>query len=103
MVLVGHSQRLAQPLTRRQRWTIACVAALLLAATLAVALTSNGTPRAAAGCVSVVTASSTGGVTLGRCGASARAWCRDEAAKHDALALNVQAQRVGAGLAPHRS
>jgi hypothetical protein len=102
MVLVGHSQRLAQPLTRRQRWAIACVAALLLAATLAIVLTSNGTPRAAAGCVSVVTASSTGGVTLERCGASAHAWCRDEAAKRDAFARNVQAQCVRAGLAPRR-
>ncbi|MGH2849136.1 MAG: hypothetical protein ACRDLP_00800 [Solirubrobacteraceae bacterium] len=102
MVLVGHSQRLAQPLTRRQRGAIALIAALVLAATLAIVLTSTGTPRAAAGCVSVVTASSTGGVTLERCGASARAWCREEAARTDAFALNLQAQCARAGLAPRR-
>jgi hypothetical protein len=103
MVMVGHSQRLAQPLTRGQQRGIAVVVALLIAVT-GWALVRPGSPPAARnGCVSVIVASSMGGGVLERCGAAARSWCLAEFAHTDALAQLVQAQCRRAGLQPRRT
>ena len=100
--MIGHSQRLAQPLTRGQRWMIAVV----LAAVAGVAIWAFAAPSAPVsrdGCVNVVVASSTGGGLLTHCGAEARAWCASEFARSDILALRIQAQCRLAGLRPRRS
>jgi hypothetical protein len=103
MVMVGHSQRLAQPLTRVQRQVIAIVVTVLIAATALVVVRPGSAPAARNGCVSVVAASSMGGGLLQRCGAAARTWCLAESARTDALARLVQVQCNRAGLQPRRS
>jgi hypothetical protein len=100
MVMVGHSQRLAQPLTRQQKRAIALVVVVLAADTMWVVLRSSPEPTSSAGCVNLVVASSTGGSALHECGAAARSWCRSEFTRDDALALRVQAQCRLAGLRP---
>jgi hypothetical protein len=103
MVMVGHSQRLAQPLTRGQQRVIAVVVAVLLAAATWAVVRPGGAPVSRNGCVSVVVASSTGGGLLHNCGAAARAWCQTEFARTDALARLIQPQCRRAGLQPRRS
>jgi len=105
MVLVGHSQRLAEPLTRRQRrGLLGCALGLLVAGVvlIAVVLTTHKSvvPRSGHGCVSVLVAGATGGEPLRECGAAARALCRTEYARHDLLARAVQPQCRLAGIAP---
>jgi hypothetical protein len=79
MVLVGHSQRLSEPLTSRQRRALAATGiALVLAVVLAgvLALTGpSGTPASRDGCINVSAASSTGTSLLHACGATARGIC----------------------------
>src|ERR1700722_17976756 len=86
LVTVGHSQRLAQPLTRGQQRVIAVLVAVALAAATWAVLRPSSAPVSHNGCVSVVVASSTGGGLLHTCGAAARAWCQTEFARTDALA-----------------
>jgi len=105
MVLVGHSQRLAEPLTRRQRrGLLGCALGLLVAGVvvIAVVLTTHKSvvPLSGHGCVSVLVAGATGGEPLRECGAAARALCRTEYARHDLLARAVQPQCRLAGIAP---
>jgi hypothetical protein len=104
MVLVGHSQRLAEPLTNRQRRAIAGAGlAALLGVIIAVVLIvtqPSGLARSRDGCINVVLASSTGGALLHRCGAPARAFCRREYGRHDALAQTIQPQCRLAGIRP---
>jgi hypothetical protein len=103
MVMVGHSQRLAQPLTRGQQRVIAVVVAVLLAAATWAVIRPTSAPVSRNGCVSVVVASSTGGGLLHNCGAAARAWCQTEFARTDALARLIQPQCRLAGLQPRRN
>ena len=103
MVMVGHSQRLAQPLTRGQQRVIAVLVAVVLAAATWAVLRPSSAPVSRNGCVSVVVASSTGGGLLHNCGAAARAWCQTEFARTDALARLIQPQCRRAGLQPRRN
>jgi hypothetical protein len=68
------------------------------AAVLAIAAIGSGAPHAAAGCVDVVTPSTTGAATLHACGATARGWCRAQAGRGDAVAGDVRAACRRAGL-----
>jgi hypothetical protein len=106
MVLVGHSQRLAEPLSGRQRRVVAaCGIALLLAAIIAgvlAATNTGGSPVSRDGCVNMVVASSTGAQPLHQCGLQARAWCKTEYGRHDQFALEVQTQCRLAGIRPSR-
>jgi hypothetical protein len=103
MVMIGHSQRLAQPLTSVQKRVVALVAAAILAGATWAVVSPSSTPASRSGCVSVVVASSTGGGLLQNCGAAARAWCRSELGRSDALAQLVLAQCRRAGLQPRRT
>lgn len=102
MVLVGHSQRLAEPLTPRQRRIMAGVGIALVLAAIAVAVViatnTNGYGVSRNGCVSVVLAGSTGGELTHECGAPARAWCRNESRQRSPIALKVEAQCRLAGI-----
>jgi hypothetical protein len=105
MVLVGHSQRLAEPLTRRQRrGLLGCGLGVLVATVVVIVVLATShkgiAPVSGHGCVSVLVAGSTGGTLLYECGATARAWCRTEYARRDRLALAVQPQCRRAGIAP---
>jgi hypothetical protein len=110
MVLVGHSQRVAEPLTRRQRRAMAGVAAGFAAATIVaivlIVTLPSGIPASRDGCVSVAVASSTGGDLIRRCGAGARSLCADAYSGADgagtAVAEAVIAQCRKAGIGPPR-
>jgi len=103
MVMVGHSRRLAQPLTRGQQRVIAVVVVALLAvATLAITRSSSA-PVSRNGCVSIVMAGSMGGGLLQQCGAAARTLCQTEFARIDMLARLIQPQCRLAGLQPRRN
>jgi len=103
MVMIGHSQRLAQPLSRAQKRAIAVVLALVVGLAAAAIVNSSAAPTSAKGFVNVVVASSTGGGLLSRCGAAAKSWCQAEFRASDALARLVQVQCRLAGLEPRRS
>jgi hypothetical protein len=103
MVMFGHSQRLAQPLTGTQKRMIAVVLVVMFAVAGWAIARSSAAPTSANGCVNVLIPSSTGGGLISRCGASARTWCASEFSGSDALALLVQAQCRLAGLAPRRN
>src|ERR1700733_1260308 len=98
MVLVGHAERIATPLTHRQRWLVAAVLAAIVGGSLWAVLRSPGAPISADGCVRLVVASSTGGNVLSQCGASARSWCATEYSQTDPLAKRIQAQCLLAGI-----
>ncbi|MHB1537894.1 MAG: hypothetical protein ACYCUM_04930 [Solirubrobacteraceae bacterium] len=80
MVMVGHSERLRQPLrwTRAGRVALATLATVAFAAlaALAVALSSGaGSRPLPRGCISVTFPSTVGGATLSACGTRARNDC----------------------------
>lgn len=104
MVLVGHSQRLAEPLTRRQRRGLAGAGAgVVLAVIVAVVLIATrhgGIAPSRDGCINFLGASATGAGLVHQCGAPARAFCREEYARHDALAATAQIQCRLAGIRP---
>ena len=104
MVLVGHSQRLAEPLTSRQRRSMAVVGVLFVLAAVAVGILASvdtgGIPVSRDGCVSVLVAGSTGAEVLHECGAAARSLCHSEYARHDRLAQRLQPQCRLAGILP---
>jgi hypothetical protein len=102
MVMFGQAERLAQPLTRRQKRVIGLVLAVALALAGWVVVHSSASPTSANGCVNVIIAGSTGGGLLSHCGAAARTWCASELSSSGALALRIQAQCRLAGLEPHR-
>jgi hypothetical protein len=100
MVMTGHAQRLAQPLTRGQKRVIAIVVAALVGVSSWLIVGQRGVPVSRNGCVNVLVASSMGGGLLQHCGAEARSWCQAEFARNDALALRIQEQCRLAGLRP---
>jgi hypothetical protein len=102
MVMTGHAQRLAQPLTRGQKRAIAVVVAAVIGASAWLIVGQRGVPASHDGCVNVLVASSMGGGLLQHCGAAARSWCQTEFARNDALALRVQEQCRLAGLRPRQ-
>ena len=103
MVMVGHSQRLAQPLTRGQQRAIALVLVAVLAAATWAVVRPSSAPVSRNGCVSVVIPGSMGGGLLHYCGAAARTWCQAEFARTDMLARLGQPQCRSAGLQPRRT
>ena len=98
MVLVGHAQRISQPLTRLQRRLLAVVA-IIVAGTLAWAITQAASaPASRHGCVALVVPGSMGGGVLTHCGAAARSWCASEYRQSDPLARLAATQCRLAGL-----
>jgi len=98
--MIGHSQRLAQPLTRIQKRAVALVLLVVLGVSVWAVARAPSAPISAHGCVNVVIARSTGGGLLSQCGAAARKWCASEFASRGALAERVQEQCRLAGLRP---
>jgi hypothetical protein len=100
MVMIGHSERLATPLSRRQRRTMALVLGGVLAlviAAIVIATVSSDAQRSANGCVYAVVASSMGAGQLHKCGAPAREWCASLVGGRDAQARIVlpECRRAG--------
>jgi hypothetical protein len=101
--LEGHWERQHSPLRRLRRRELRAmsVVAVVLLVAAAVALygaVHHGAPRAAAGCVSVTAASSTGGATIHACGAGAVRLCRARAGRDDPFARSVAAACRRAGV-----
>jgi hypothetical protein len=102
MVMVGHAQRLAAPLTRWQRRMLAVAGAIVLALGLWALLGGRDAPASSHGCVNVVVASSTGAGMLHECGGSARSLCRSQATADGVFAATVRTQCRLAGLQSRR-
>jgi hypothetical protein len=106
MVMVGHSKRLAEPLTRRQSRALLAVAVSFVLALVGVilyaSLHGDSYGDARHGCISIVVASSTGGALLHECGSAARELCRAEDGLNDAFARLVQPHCRRAGYPPAR-
>src|SRR5690242_17793901 len=67
------------PLTRRDKQLIGTLGAALLAAALALGITlATHSSHQQADCVEVTLPSTMGGATIRRCGANARAFCRQQ-------------------------
>jgi len=102
--MVGHSKRLAQPLSRGQRRGMGISLAVLLVvivAATAYGLSSRGSYGASRnGCVNVSVPSTLGGGLLHSCGAAARAWCRQVETQNDAVSRLARPQCVLAGITP---
>jgi hypothetical protein len=104
MVMVGHSKRLAQPMSRRQsRAVVAVIGVVVVAIAGAILFASlgperNGTSRN--GCVDVVVPSTMGGGLLHQCGRGAVDWCASVQGQRDRIALLVQYQCRVAGIKP---
>ena len=103
VVMIGHSQRLAQPLTRVQKRAVLLVLVVVVGVSAWAIARAPSAPTSANGCVNVVVPSSTGGGLLSHCGAAARKWCASEFASSGALAERIQEQCRLAGLRPRRS
>jgi hypothetical protein len=99
MVLVGHAQRVSQPLTRLQRWLIAAVVIAVVGGSAWAITQAASAPVSHGGCVNVVVPSSTGGGGFSYCGAPARRWCATEYAESDRLAKLAVVQCRLAGIA----
>jgi hypothetical protein len=98
----GRSQRIAGPLTRRQKRLMILVGALLavvLGGVSAWAATGPGSyDRSRNGCVTVNVPSSMGGSVAHKCGAAAQDMCRTAFARHDNVSHLIQDQCRLAGI-----
>jgi hypothetical protein len=100
--LEGHWERQHSRLRdapRRELRLLAVIAAVVVVAggVALYAALHHGTRKAAAGCVEVTAASTTGGATLHACGADAARWCRSQAGHTDTVARDVLAACARAG------
>src|SRR5271154_6018679 len=101
MVMVGHNQRLAQPLTRGQRRGLAVTLVVLLVAVVvatAYGLTNHATSKD--GCINVTIPSTLGGAVIHNCGAAARAFCQTAATHSAPTSLLARPECVKAGITP---
>lgn len=105
--MVGHSKRLAEPLSGGQKRALAISLVVLLLAVVGAAVYatvgsgSSGASRN--GCVNLTVPSTLGGVIFHECGQAARAWCEQAQAQNDALSRLARPQCALAGYAPARS
>jgi hypothetical protein len=101
MVMVGHNQRLKEPLTRGQKRGMAITLAVLVVAILAATaygLANHAT--SAAGCVNVTVPSTLGAVVIHNCGAGAREFCRAAQLHNDPTSVLARPECVKAGITP---
>jgi hypothetical protein len=101
----NYRQHEGVPLARSERragWVVASVMVLIGAGLGIWEVAGSGGSASPKGCVSIVLASSTGGATLRRCGADARAWCAAEAKAAGAVAGQAQTACRRAGLLARR-
>jgi hypothetical protein len=106
MVMIGHSARLATPLSRRQTRTMAAIIGGLLAVIVAVivfASVSSDQAHSGHGCINVIVPSSMGAGQLHQCGPAAREWCDSLVGKHNVEARLVLPECRRAGLASTRA
>jgi hypothetical protein len=99
MVMIGHAQRLAQPLTRAQRRAIALVLIVIIGGG-AYLIARSHAPVSRNGCITVTFPGTMGAQVLSHCGAAARTACATAYAQHDPLALRTQTQCRLAGIKP---
>lgn len=101
MVMVGQEKRLAAPVTttRRERRAVKLCVAVLVIASIAVAVLYAAQRPSGGHCVTVTSASYTGGIINEQCGAQAAAWCAGAfaAGPGDVFARAVRIQCLRAG------
>jgi hypothetical protein len=88
MPLEGHADRLATPLSSRERRALLGLAGVLAALVIAFALYSvvNHSSSPEAGCIDVVVPASVGGASIHRCGEAARRLCATQSGISDEIA-----------------
>ena len=103
MPFEGQAERLATPLSGRdRRFIVALVCVFVLAIAASVfAYTKRPAAPSNKGCIVVTVASSLGGTTLRNCGAAARRFCRSEGRLNRDIA--VACRREGYALGPIRA
>ena len=94
MPLEGHWERQNTPLRRttlRENRLVAIVTSLtvVLVAGIVVLAVGIGSTRVGRGCLQITTGGTTGAFVLHPCGADAIAFCRQQAPRSDALALQA--------------
>jgi hypothetical protein len=105
MVMIGHSARLATPLSRRQTRTMAAVVGAVLALVVGVivfASVNSDQASSGHGCINLIVPSSMGAAQLHQCGAGARQWCDSLVGKRTVEARLVLPECRRAGLASAR-
>lgn len=106
MVMVGHSKRLAEPMSRGQKRGLAIFLVVLLlgvvGATVYAIASNDSFGTSHDGCVSLTVASSLGGAEIHRCGSAAKALCRAAQTANDPLSRELRPQCVLAGYGPGR-
>jgi hypothetical protein len=102
MVMVGHAQRLAQPLSRAQRRAIAVVLIAVIGG-CAFLIARSSAPASRNGCITVTFPGSMGSQVISHCGGAARSACAAAYAQRDPLSRLTQTQCRLAGIRPRGS
>jgi hypothetical protein len=102
MVMVGHSARLATPLSRRQTRLMTAVLGSVLAlvvGAIVFASLNSSQARSGHGCVNLIVSSTMGAGQWHRCGTAARQWCASLVGKTSVEARLVlpECRRAGYG------
>jgi hypothetical protein len=96
MPVEGHWERLATPLSRREKRLLIALGVLVAAVVAAIsiyAVTDTSGPQA--GCVSATFAASLGGTTVHACGADAQKLCRTRAPENEPIAAACRQAGIG--------
>ena len=98
MPLEGHAERLATPLSGRERGLLAALgtAAALAAVGVGIYAATDGSARRA-GCIDVTVPASVGGATIHRCGKDAARFCRTQGLTDDAIAAACRRESLVTG------
>ncbi|HUK44761.1 MAG TPA: hypothetical protein VLV28_05665 [Gaiellaceae bacterium] len=98
MPLEGHWDRLATPLSGRERRLLVILAAVVVAVAIAVGVyAATDRARHQAGCIDVTVPASVGGATIHRCGKDAVTFCRTQGSSDAAISRACKREGLATG------
>jgi hypothetical protein len=98
MPLEGHWNRLATPLSGRERRLLVAVAAVVVAVAIGVGVyAATDGAHHQAGCIDVTVPASVGGATIHRCGTDAVRFCRMQGSSDAAIARACKREGLATG------
>ena len=98
MPLEGHWNRLATPLSGRERRLLVILAAAVVATAIGVGVyAATGGAHHQAGCIDVTVPASMGGATIHRCGKDAVTFCRAQGSSDAAIAQACEREGLATG------